>query len=71
VSPRAGLDAVEDRKIRCLPGIEPRPSSPYPIAIPTELPGLLKTTERIRSIFYMFSSCLTLISYIEKIKGGL
>jgi hypothetical protein len=29
VSPRAGLDAVEKIKILPLPGIEPRPSSPW------------------------------------------
>jgi hypothetical protein len=32
VGPRAGLDAIKKRKIFPLPGIEPRPSSPYPIA---------------------------------------
>jgi hypothetical protein len=37
VGPRAGLDVVEKRKIMPLPGIEPRQSSPYPVAMPTEL----------------------------------
>jgi hypothetical protein len=41
VGPRAGLDAVQERKISfALTGIEPRPS----IAIPTELSRLLKST---------------------------
>jgi hypothetical protein len=33
VDPRAGLDAVEMRKIWHLPGIEPQPFSPQPVAI--------------------------------------
>jgi hypothetical protein len=37
VGPRAGLDAVEKRKILSVPEVEPRPSSPYSVAIPTEL----------------------------------
>jgi hypothetical protein len=37
VGPRAGLDAMEKINILRLPGIEPGPSSPYPVAIPTEL----------------------------------
>jgi hypothetical protein len=35
--PRAGLDAMEKRKILSVPEVEPRPSSPYCIAITTEL----------------------------------
>jgi len=38
VSPRAGLDR---RKISLPPGFDPGPSSPYPVAIPTELAGPL------------------------------
>jgi hypothetical protein len=34
---RAGLDAVEKRIILPLPGFEPRPLSPLPVAMPTEL----------------------------------
>jgi hypothetical protein len=41
VGPRVGLDAVEKRKILPLPRNEPRPSSPYPVAIPNELSRLL------------------------------
>jgi hypothetical protein len=37
VSPRDGLDAVEKRNIFPVQGIEPRTSSPQPVAIPTEL----------------------------------
>jgi hypothetical protein len=37
---RAGLDTVEERIIMPLPGIEPQPSSPHPVTIPTELPRL-------------------------------
>ena len=33
---RAGLDG---RKISSPPGFDPGPSSPYSVAIPTELPG--------------------------------
>jgi hypothetical protein len=37
VGTRAGLNAVEKRTIFLLQGIEPQPSSPQPVAIPTEL----------------------------------
>jgi hypothetical protein len=37
VSLRAGPDLVEKRKMLTLPGIEPRPPSLYPVAIPIEL----------------------------------
>jgi hypothetical protein len=33
----AGLDAMKKRKILPLPGIVPRPSSPQPVGILTEL----------------------------------
>jgi len=36
VGPRAGLDG---RKISSPPGFDAGPSSPYSVAIPTELPG--------------------------------
>jgi len=36
VGPRAGLNG---RKISSTPGFDPGPSSPYSVAIPTELPG--------------------------------
>jgi len=36
VGPRAGLDG---QKISSPPGLDPRPSSPLSVAIPTELPG--------------------------------
>jgi len=36
VGPRAGLDG---RKMSPAPGFDPGPSSPYSVAIPTELPG--------------------------------
>jgi hypothetical protein len=35
VGPTAGLDVVEERKNLSLPGLEPRPSSPKPVAIPS------------------------------------
>jgi hypothetical protein len=37
---RVGLDVVEKRNIMPVPGIEPRPSSPQPISVPTELSRL-------------------------------
>jgi hypothetical protein len=40
VGPRTGLDAVKKRKTLSLLGIEPLPSSPWPVALPTELSGL-------------------------------
>jgi hypothetical protein len=46
VDPRAGLDAMEKRKILPLPGIEPRPSRPYHVAIPTELIKLKRIFKR-------------------------
>ena len=36
MGPRAGLDG---RKFSSPPGFDPGPSSPYSVAIPTELPG--------------------------------
>jgi len=36
VGPRAGLDG---QKISSPPGFDPGPSSPWSVAIPTELPG--------------------------------
>ena len=36
MGPRAGLDG---RKISSPPGFDPAPSSPWSVAIPTELPG--------------------------------
>jgi hypothetical protein len=44
VSPRAGPHIMEERKIVPLPGIETRPSRPYPVAIPTELSRLSRST---------------------------
>jgi hypothetical protein len=38
---RDGLDAMEKIKILTLPGMKPRPSSPKPISIPTEISRLL------------------------------
>jgi hypothetical protein len=43
VGPGAGLNAVE-KNVLSLPGIEPRPSSPYPVTISTEPSGLLIIT---------------------------
>jgi hypothetical protein len=43
VGPRAGLDAVEKREILLLSGIQPRPSSPYPVTIPPEISRPLTT----------------------------
>jgi hypothetical protein len=40
VGPRDCLDAVENRKILPLPGIELRLSNTHPVTIPTELSGL-------------------------------
>ena len=36
MGPRAGVDG---REIFSLPGLDPGPSSPQSVAIPTELPG--------------------------------
>jgi hypothetical protein len=38
---RAGLNIMEKKKILALPEIQPWPSSPYPIAVPTELSMLI------------------------------
>jgi len=43
VSPKAGLDW---RKISSAPGFDPGSSSPYSVAIPTELPGPLPSWVR-------------------------
>jgi hypothetical protein len=40
VGPTAGLDAVETRQILPMQEAEPRPSNPWPVAIPTELSRL-------------------------------
>jgi hypothetical protein len=37
LSLKVSLDALEKRKIFPLPGIEPQPFVPYPVAIPPEL----------------------------------
>jgi hypothetical protein len=37
VGTKAGLDAMEKMKVLSLPGIEPRPPSRQPVAMPTEL----------------------------------
>jgi hypothetical protein len=50
VGPRAGLDAVKKRKIFPCRRIEIQPTSPQPIAVPTELSHLL-----LLSIFYSFN----------------
>ena len=47
VGPRAGLDG---RKISSLPAFDPGPSSPYSVAIPTELPG--PQLKRVPGIFH-------------------
>jgi hypothetical protein len=44
VEPRAGLDAEKKRRILPLPGIEPRPSSTWSVAIQTELSQPLHVT---------------------------
>jgi len=46
VGPRDGLDG---RKVSSPPGFDPGPSSPYSVAIPTELPGPLSDTYYCRS----------------------
>jgi hypothetical protein len=40
------LDAVEKRKSLFLPGIEPQQSSPFPVAVPTELFRLSTTVNQ-------------------------
>jgi hypothetical protein len=40
IGSRVGVIAVEERRILTLTGIEPRPSSAYPVAMPTELSQL-------------------------------
>jgi hypothetical protein len=37
IQPRAGLEAVEKRKILLLRRFEPEPSSPWPVAVPAKL----------------------------------
>jgi hypothetical protein len=46
VDPRADIDAVEKRKILLLLGIKPRPFSPQPVAISTELSQLLSMANK-------------------------
>jgi hypothetical protein len=44
VGPRAGLDDVEKRKLEnslAPNGTNSQPSSPYPVAVPTEISGLI------------------------------
>jgi hypothetical protein len=45
---RAGVDTMEKRKILFLPGIEPWPSSPYPVAIPTGHSGFLPIMQKYK-----------------------
>jgi hypothetical protein len=47
VGPKAGLDAVENRIIVLLPGLEPLPSSAYPVTAPTAKKTLIFSTEFI------------------------
>jgi hypothetical protein len=51
MGPRAGLDAADKRIILVLPTVEPRPSNPLPIAIPTEVSRL--------SVTFVVSVCTT------------
>jgi hypothetical protein len=46
MGPRARLDAMEKRKIVPLPGIQPRPSSLYHVAISTELVKIKRIFKR-------------------------
>jgi hypothetical protein len=41
MGPRAVMDSMQERKKFAPPGIEPRSSSPYPVAVPTEIFRLL------------------------------
>ena len=50
MGPRAGLDG---RKISSPPGFDPGPSSPWSVAIPTELPGLHLSKQK----------CINIVSY--------
>jgi hypothetical protein len=50
VGARAGLDVLEKRKIFLLLGIEPRPSSQWSVAIPTELFLLIIDSTKLKSI---------------------
>jgi len=56
---RAGLDG---RKISSLPGFGPGPSSPYSVAIPTELPG-----PHVRKYLSEFKSCV--VQYVAGCKS--
>jgi hypothetical protein len=64
VEPRARLDTIKKRKCLLLPGIEPWPSSLYPIAIPTHLSDHLKLIEHIRMKLYFLDSCVMRNTYM-------
>ena len=54
MGPRAGLDG---RKIMSSPGFDPGPSSPWSVAIPTELPGpQIITVLVIKVLFFFFAN---------------
>jgi hypothetical protein len=49
VGPKDGLNVVERRQVLPMPGFKPRPSSPYPVAIPTELSQLRCVCEQFEN----------------------
>jgi hypothetical protein len=54
VGPSAELDNVERRKILILPGLElPRPSRPYPVAIPTTLSRCDWFSDNLMTLFHL------------------
>jgi hypothetical protein len=55
VGPRASLDTGVEKNLLLLPGIESRPSSPWPVAVLTELSGLLGPT--LQLIIVMAPEC--------------
>jgi hypothetical protein len=69
VGPRAGLDDLEKREFSTLPGLgtpTPRPSSPYPVVIPTELSRLQPMMNKFLNAEYVLAvKMLARVTYMQ------